>query len=321
MPRFEEIARRVFLGSSRELLPDEKHHESNLFWGPISIGLSIVLTVVAAMKNDLRFLFWGAWLFFSFGAFHLSRRIRYKALSLWVAFVSSILVGFSLYGLSGWLQPVKSAPSGTPPPAVLTALYIGCGFDHIPITIQPGGVAHIMWLDPAMLQGNPNIPYAGPFDDIPVPFTGKSLTWPSNLQGEWLTRERSESLIKSSGQLPTPMAFRCQLSNYAVTLDQITLPLLVDTSDGARHEYQVPFNPSVVGQPFVFYMVNRCTFGSVPTMVQWEEYATVRVLGEEGPRRIPLQFDRKSWPSNLAIYGASSFVWNDRKDGCNWSGR
>jgi hypothetical protein len=54
------IVRRAFLGA-RTYGKDEKHHESNLVWGPLGIGSSIVLTVIAAMKHDLRFLFFAAW--------------------------------------------------------------------------------------------------------------------------------------------------------------------------------------------------------------------------------------------------------------------
>lgn len=105
--------RGIFLGARREFSPDEKHHESNLAWGPIAIGCSIVLTVVAAMKHDLRFLFFVAWPCFAFGAWRLSKRIPYKALAYWIAGISCVAVACALCGLNIWLAPpVKSGTSG-----------------------------------------------------------------------------------------------------------------------------------------------------------------------------------------------------------------
>jgi hypothetical protein len=95
----------VFLGARKEISPNEKHHESNLVWGPIAIGCSIVLPVVAAMKHDLRFLFFVAWPCFTFGVWHLCKRIPYKALSYWTVGISCVLVAGALWGLNLWLAP------------------------------------------------------------------------------------------------------------------------------------------------------------------------------------------------------------------------
>ena len=48
-------------------LPKTAFHESNLFWGSISIAIGIVLTVVAAMMHDIRWLLIFAWVFFALG--------------------------------------------------------------------------------------------------------------------------------------------------------------------------------------------------------------------------------------------------------------
>ncbi len=104
MPTREAI-RRGFLGKKRG--STEKHHESNLVWGPLGIGCSIVLTVIAAMKHDLRFLFYVAWPCFVFGILRLSKRVPYIMLSYWITVASAMLVGVGLWELSHWLEPPK----------------------------------------------------------------------------------------------------------------------------------------------------------------------------------------------------------------------
>jgi hypothetical protein len=109
------------------------------------------------------------------------------------------------------------------------------------------------------------------------------------------------------------------LNNYSITLDEIIAPLIVDTSDGKRHTYNVPFSPSVLGHPFEFYMINKCSSGEVTRLVQWGPVATVRIVGEAIHRTIPLRFERKSFPSNIiTMFGESQFIWNDTQDGCKW---
>jgi hypothetical protein len=216
-------------------------------------------------------------------------------------------------GVRVWPKPVIA-----PTPVPLTALYIGCEWDHIPITIAPGSSINVMWLEPSILRGNPNMPFVGPFDEIRSPLGKKNLEWPTKQDGRMMTRAEVDGVLQSSKTIASPYAFRCILSNYSVTLDQITAPLIIDTSDSKRHVYSVAFSPSVVGHPFEFYMVSKCSFGVVPLMVQWGEEATVRIVGEPVRRRIPLQFERKAWPSNLVMMGASWFVWNGAKGECKW---
>jgi hypothetical protein len=247
-------------------------------------------------------------------------QIAYRRYQVWKWSIPSLIALVPVGFLIGHLWPQGKLIPPTPVnPATLTALYIGCGWDHIPITIQPGTSIHVMWLDPSILKGNPNIPFLGPFEDIAAPTGGGSLKWPTDREGRWMNSREIEEAMKATKTIASPYAFRCTLNNYAVTLDEITAELIVDTSDGKRHTYDVHFNPSVLGHPFDFYMVNRCSSGTVPDAAQWGDAATVRILGEVDRRRIPLQFERRAFPSNLMVgFGASWFIWNDRKNGCSW---
>jgi hypothetical protein len=243
---------------------------------------------------------------------NLKRRARFVAYGL--------LVALAIIGVPWAIK--KGRPPTPPPfnPVPLTALYIGCAFDHIPINIRSGTSIHVMWLDPSILRENLNgFPFVGPFDDIFAPAGQKVLKWPTSKDGRWMnSREEDEVMRAIPKEAPTPAAFRCTLNNYAITLDEITAKFIVDTSDGKRHTYDVRFNPSVLGQPFEFYVINKCSTGTVPVAAQWGDTATVRILGEANRRTIPLQFERKPFPSNLIPLGASLFIWNDRRSGCKW---
>ncbi len=237
----------------------------------------------------------------------------------WQFIVPGLISLFPIGFMVGHLWPQKQATPPTPSSVPLTALYIGCEFAHIPITIQPGTSVHVMWLDPTILRGNPNIPFLGPFDDIAVSAGERALKWPTGREGRWMKRIDIEEAMKLTKILPSPYAYHCTLNNYGATLDEIAAQLIVDTSDEKRHAYDVQFDPSVLGHPFEFYIINKCSSEVVPTMAQWGNTATVRILGETNRRKIPLQFERKAFPSDLMpAFGASWFIWNDRKGGCKW---
>ena len=84
---------------------NEKPHESNLVWGPVGIGCSIVLAVVAAMKHDLRFLFVVAWPCFIFGLWRLCKFIRYRRFAHVVVVISGLGIGIGLWLMAIWLRP------------------------------------------------------------------------------------------------------------------------------------------------------------------------------------------------------------------------
>lgn len=97
-------------------------YERNMFWGPLSLGLGIVLAVIAAMKTDLRWLLCFAWLFVSVGTWGAAKHKRF----VWpITVIASITFGIGLAILAHWLRPaatvtssVRSKPAGaasTPP--------------------------------------------------------------------------------------------------------------------------------------------------------------------------------------------------------------
>jgi hypothetical protein len=102
--------RSIFVGRLRESKSDQKHQESNLVWGPIGIGVSIVLTVVAAIRHDPRFLLWFAWVCFIFGSWRICKAIPFVALAKWVLILSVLGSGGILWAIARWLSPTIETP-------------------------------------------------------------------------------------------------------------------------------------------------------------------------------------------------------------------
>jgi hypothetical protein len=240
--------------------------------------------------------------------------------------VLGIVIG--VIALGGWAYdefikkprlPTAAIPSPVPPPSPVS-LQLGCEWSHIPIHIQTASSIHVMRLLPAILNGSPSIPEIGVFEVLSST-SNEALDWPSKSDGRSMTKSEFQSAIGRAKGMPNPYAFNCTLSNFgAATLDKIVAELIIDTSDEKRHSYPVAFEPLMSGRSYSFYLVNVCSYGVTPMVVQWGESATVRALGDEEDRSVPLKFERTNWPGSLApIFGPSSFLWNGVQS-CQWDG-
>jgi hypothetical protein len=88
-------------------------YESTLLWGAGSVFVAILLTVVAAMSKDVRWLLVFAWPLFGIAAWAVSRRLTTRQFWQWVATVgSSLIVAGLLIGLDVKLKPVEIARAG-----------------------------------------------------------------------------------------------------------------------------------------------------------------------------------------------------------------
>jgi hypothetical protein len=230
-----------------------------------------------------------------------------------ITFLASIGTGIYRYYHRSITTEVPHLAQPAPSPI---SFRLGCEWDHIPIHIPAASTVHVIRLHPAVLSGNPNIQDLGVFEDI-TSSPDKSLDWPTKRNGRWMTD--AEWNKATAYGTPNPWAFACTLTSYSsATLDEIVAQLLVDTPDKKRHSYPVAFDPLMSGHSFQFYVVNVCSSGVIPILVQWDDFATVRVLGESNVRRVPLRYEKKNWPSQLlGPFGPTSFVWNDLHD-CQW---
>lgn len=77
-------------------------YESNLLWAPVTLGVGTILTVVAAMKHDLRWLLIFAWVCFAVAAWVIGRRLSRV---WWITGIAAFaLTGIFLW-MNWWLRP------------------------------------------------------------------------------------------------------------------------------------------------------------------------------------------------------------------------
>jgi len=86
-------------------------YESNLLWGPLALGVGILLTVIAAMEHDLRWLLWFAWPCFGAVVWWLARRTHKKVL---ISITGIVVVGAGLLWLGIRLRPQQVVTAQMP---------------------------------------------------------------------------------------------------------------------------------------------------------------------------------------------------------------
>lgn len=211
----------------------------------------------------------------------------------------------------------EEAPSPPPTPPVSVSLQMNCEWNHLPIHIPEASTIHVLRVHPGLLKLNPNFDM-GLFEDISSTYD-KATDWPFKDDGKWMGIAEQRSLMVK-GIMPLDFVDNCKLQSYTTgTLDEIAPTLLVDTPDKKRHVFPVPFDPLTTGTSFTFYIVNMCSRGTLPVLVQWDDYARVRVLGESKVRTVRLNFQKRRWPPNGLMFGAaSSFIWNQNNT-CEWN--
>lgn len=250
--------------------------------------------------------------FYQFGHVENRRWSRFQYVAF-IGLTASLL--FAVQHLLSRAQPPSPSP---PTPVAVSVPTMGCEWSQIPIHIPPATTIHVIRLSPGILRGSPQIPDLGVFEDISSK-SNEAMDWPSKSEGRWMTGSEALKATSEKG-MPTPYAFKCSMTTVGTaTFEDVVAQLLVDTSDEKRHTYQVSFDPLSPNQPFIFYVVNVCSSGITPSLVQWGDSASVRVLGEKNKRQVPLRFERRNWPPSLVpVFGPSSFLWNGMQSCQGW---
>lgn len=151
-------------------------YESNVLWG----GIGIVCTVVAAMKHNLLWMLWFAWLCFLFNVWSVGR--RYYVRRWWIWICGTLVISAGLFGVKIWLSAppqVASAPVTHPPtpqskpvapvPATVVRPKSAATQTHVPKTATGNpGIVHgsdntIVGNDHRSIEGNGNT-IVGPTD-------------------------------------------------------------------------------------------------------------------------------------------------------------
>jgi len=98
----------------RDQIDSEKHHESNLVWGPFSMFASMVITVIGSMKHDLRWLLLLAWPFWVLPMWKISQHLRFRNSRYLTSIGLSLIGAIGLYALASWLKPPDITNDGLP---------------------------------------------------------------------------------------------------------------------------------------------------------------------------------------------------------------
>src|SRR5437016_10857152 len=265
--------------------------------------------IVSVLDSPINLAFF--WVALFLVGWMLSVAIRRKG--LYRVFIGILLLG-CVWGLDWWAPRPQQTPSPTPSPI---SFRLGCDLNPLPIHIPAASTIHVIRVHPAILTVNTGF-QVGVFENVSSS-SDKALDWPMKQNGRWMTQAEWHKAQGAIGMPPNPWAFACTLTSYSSsTLEEIVTSLLVDTPDKKRHSYPVSFDPLMAGHTFSFYVVNVCSSGVIPTLVQWDDFARVQVLGEPQARRVPLRYEKNNWISQLVgPFGPSSFIWNDLHN-CQW---
>ena len=100
------------MADNKKLRAESSWYESNLLWGPLALASGIILTVIAATKQDLRWLVWLAWPCFGVAIWWLARRTREVLLT---SILGIVVAGALLVWLSHWLRAEQVASGSSLP--------------------------------------------------------------------------------------------------------------------------------------------------------------------------------------------------------------
>jgi len=234
----------------------------------------------------------------------------------WVGTLLAIVSGI---GLDWWAPRPKEVPLPVPPPVSAVSIYISCDFDNLPLRIPEGSTIHAIMLNPGTLHEEPTIPAYGVIEDITSP-PEKSIEWPGERQGRWMTKSEVKEQLKASKGIPNSFAYKCTVSSYGSTIiENLALALIVETGVKKQRAYPVVFDPMVANYSFTFHVVNMCSSGELPIDVQWGTQVQFHVLGEPTRHVAPLHFSKRASMGNwlMLFPGPSAFLWNGMQ-ACHW---
>jgi hypothetical protein len=101
----------------------EKLRQSTFFWGCAGAAIAIVITVIATMRQDIRWLLAFAWPFVAFAAWEFARTAtKSRPIIILSVALSGVIAAIGLGALYLWLSPEPSELLGTGGSVQLTSL-------------------------------------------------------------------------------------------------------------------------------------------------------------------------------------------------------
>jgi hypothetical protein len=89
--------------------PHGPFHQSTFFWGCAGAFITIVVTVVAAMVKDLRWLLVFAWPFAGLAIWEFSRTWSSPLITKWATGIGAVVAGVVLLALYVWIAPTTQS--------------------------------------------------------------------------------------------------------------------------------------------------------------------------------------------------------------------
>jgi hypothetical protein len=297
-------------------------YQSTLFWGAGSLGVAIVLTVIAAMKKDLRWLLFVATPFFWFSLWEVVKSIRRVSVKRTILVVSCTAVTLGILLLFFHLAPPLEVNVPPSLPIEQEAIYLECYPDSLPIHIPPSSTIHVIQLHPGLLKANPTFPTMGVIHDVSAS-SQKEREWPSTSEGKWATKKEFEQDVKKQ-KFPqsSPFIYKCSASSSR-SVDDASIQMTVSTVEIGQksgppqsnfHTYRIAIDPLTPGMSFSFYIVDVCPDS---LFVTWSETASVHVLDETSNRQVALKIIKREWPGSVMMFFPPGFHWNGIQ-ACDW---
>ena len=266
-------------------------YESNLFWGSLSLTVSITLAVLAVMQ-DVRWLLWLAWgcSWLTVWAIFKNIESRLKR-CIWV-FVAILVVGCGLYKLNDILAP-KTEVSKEIPKKLSAAVLMDCQLIGLPISIPPHSTIDIIPLNKKRMERQ-----NWGFYQIPNT-TDKTVIWPDKRKLDLSEKSRNAGVF----------TYKCDITNSgSEKILYLAVPIdLWFGNDKKTIKYRPIVSSLGIDQTFSFYVVNDCP---VNVSAAWQDIPTkVTFLGESTPRNIVLKRKYRNPAEQIMMFLESSVRW------------
>lgn len=140
--------------------PPSPWYESNQLWFWLATIIAIILTVVAAMKGDLRWLLWFAWLASIIPVCIIAKNLHSSKYSqIFLAMILFSLASFGLYWMHSSLEPPKAddvvfaKPIASEPKSFPAIMYSFDVMKTLPIVVHPHSTTLVLPLHPGITDG------------------------------------------------------------------------------------------------------------------------------------------------------------------------
>lgn len=271
--------------------------QSTLLWGALSLAVGIVITVIAAMMRDIRWLLYFSLPFLGFSCFEfLSYFPRFQKRRLIATGLFCIVCLVALICLHMFLRPKSEITKAEPPPIEVV---LRCDPEQLPIKVPLGETAQIVSLNPVWPISIAQI--------RSVANTGQasSVQWPDD---DLLSRLDSSAPTGLHGSPRS--AYRCDFVNHS-TQDVVEMTIPFHSHFGVDsktrwHQISVFVNPLDKGTTKHIYFVSPCP---EVALFHAPKTAVAKFAGESTVRKFQLELAQhpvggEFWPAPFNWSGA-----------------